>query len=292
MSERQIKYGDSSYTLRHEYPDSWGPAGVAAVKLEIRDEAGGEVLAATSATVTSATTLASSALAGDRTIVLTADRSLVPGDRLWIAASSTGPGEIVEVYSYASATKAATLVDDLTSAHYSGAAVSALWCTYAADLSAQAAGTRLVLEWQPQSSDEIPVTEIAVIARAVAAPSRLWRNIDARWPAVGALVDAARRTQLDDLLALDYSVTLRSYGLQAERIVDSPLYESGLELYSRLQILGGVGDAYEYEYTTAHAEWSAWVDRVANLQLWQDIDQDQADTDYTWQVSPVTERSM
>jgi len=292
-----LLYGDASHTIRLEFPDSWAEAGVAAANIAIANTEGTALLGSAACTVTTASTLSSNAVAGTNTIVTAAGVGTAPGDRLWIAASALGRGELVTVDYYDSATKSATLTADLQASHSSGAAVRAAWCTYAANLSSASTyplGSTVVITWTPGSSDQLAVTALARIVSTTAAVSDLWARLEARWPAACSLVSDARRSVLDSTLALDYRLELSSYGLDPARIVDSPIGQQGLERYAHYQILTGAGDDWEYELGVAKTEWTGWLDRVRSLPIWQDTDQDAVESsgETCWDSLEITERWM
>ena len=168
---RIVKYDEGANALRLEYPYGWNVSGLSDVTIGIKTTAGAELLAATSATIYSNTTLASAATAGDVTIDLAVGADAVsPGDRLFIAHSAGGRDEEVEVASYNSTSKEVTVASPLIYGHSSGAAVYGLWATYdldTTDTDVWPINSDIVITWTPDSGDHV-YTERGRVQRSVA----------------------------------------------------------------------------------------------------------------------------
>lgn len=163
---RLIRYGDSSFTLRLNFPDSWRgtPTGV---NVELHDDEGTELLASTAATILTADTLKSAAAALEQEIELTTGFTVTKGDKLRIGATATGPIEDIVTDYYNSSTKKVYLVDELLESHAASAAVSALFATYALDVSDTddfPNNLEGVITWTPNTDDE-PYVESFRIAK-------------------------------------------------------------------------------------------------------------------------------
>ena len=178
-----VKYNESSNTMRLEYPYGWNIIGLSDVTIGVKTTAGAELLAATSATIYSDTTLASAATAGDVTIDLAVGADAVsPGDRLFIAHSAGGRDEEVEVASYNSTSKEVTVASPLLYGHSSGAAVYGLWATYdldTTDTDVWPINSDIVITWTPDSGDPV-YTERGRVQRSVAS----WSDLERRFKAV------------------------------------------------------------------------------------------------------------
>jgi hypothetical protein len=133
----KVLYGDSSFTLRVNLPDDYLTP--SSPTITVKDENGSDLLAATAATVYTATTLGAACSAGDEYIELDSGASAVsPDDRLLIEASSSGPREVVECSYYDSSNKYVYLKDYLKHAHANSTAVEGHYITYALDVSTTA----------------------------------------------------------------------------------------------------------------------------------------------------------
>ena len=275
---REIKYGDSSYALRFEMPETWDHANLSGVKVRLDGEGGTDLLTSTSATVPTFSNLSAAVLQGTNYLPFATAQTLSEGDRLLIGASADGPSEIVEVDYWDSVNKYAYLKADLRSDHASASTVKALWATYDADFSGSdfVKGFQFVITWEPQGTDDNAVKEMATISGASFHDVAFWRDIERRYPTVSTVVEETRRDGLAELLKDDYRVELESFGFDVDRDVDSPLFQTGLHLFAHYKILTGVGDEWEYEYGVAKEEWLAFIDRIKALEIWIDKDQDES----------------
>ena len=276
---KQLKYGDDSNTLRYEFPDLWIDDLPATLNISFDDTAGGALLAATAATIRTATTLNGDVEYGDGVMTLNSAAAAVsPGDRLHIAASVDGPSEIVECESYNTTTYVVTLKDDLEYDHATGTAVSGYFATYDADLSGDdfTKGLKFKISWIP-ANDFPTTTELAMIAGASVAASEFWAKLQNRFPVEYEMSEDRDRVMFEqsvnDSMYSEFSI----HSLDFNRIVNQPFVEEGILLRARVMILAGAGDTYEYEYGIAFKEWSAWVNLILkNDSFWIDEDQDGA----------------
>lgn len=273
---RLIQYNDSSFTLRFEYPAGWNAQSITGVNITITDVEGNSLLAATAATLYTATTLGAAASVGDSTITLASGASAVsPGDRLQIAASTTGPTEDITAQSYNSTTRVITLERELRYAHTSAAAVKGLWCTYALSTSTTTTwtkGLQVLIDWDPDT-DDLPVRERGEVVISAYGPADFverFRTIypdeyDAFVDNLNNLVEEARR-QLD--------TSLLSHGCLMDRIQDQSLLTPVLAALVRRLIAFSGGDRSEHEQDVANKEYARLFDELTRLPIWADDDQD------------------
>ena len=158
-----ITYANATQALRFEVPDSWDPIPTG-VNIEVKDTNDTDILAATAATIGfTATTLNGALSVGDNSMIGTADIAASRGDRIRIAASTTGPAEIVVCKHHNASTKTTTIESPLRYAHTSGAAVNAMWFTYsldASDADDYPVNKELLINWIP-NTDNAPVPQLA-----------------------------------------------------------------------------------------------------------------------------------
>jgi hypothetical protein len=168
MSDKtKLLYGSSSQILRLDFPSAWTSV-PSTVNIEIKDTAGTTLVSSTAATIGfTADTLSAATSSMDTTATLTTGASLIPGDRVYIAASASGRDERATVESYNSSTKTITFTKPLMWDHASSAAVKPLWATYDLDISTTSTyslNKELAIKWI-SSGGEPYVPEAAIITR-------------------------------------------------------------------------------------------------------------------------------
>ncbi len=84
----KLPHGASSTTVRKDLPADWDYDNLSAVTIGIKTDTGTEVLAATSTTIKDSTTVNGATIVGASSVILSADMSLKPGDRLLISSSA------------------------------------------------------------------------------------------------------------------------------------------------------------------------------------------------------------
>jgi hypothetical protein len=279
---KQVRYGDSSFTLRFEIPNSWDRTNLTGVKLAVYSSSGTALLAAASATIYTATTTNATATAGDTTVTLAgAAGAVVVGDRLRIAASAAGPAEIFEVLSYVTATKVATLASPLLYDHTTGTAVVGMWATYAADFSSATnypLGEVVQLCWQPQGSDDLEQRWLAQVSQGEYPLGDFEQVFAALHPSMYRL---AERNFSEVLTASKRRLewAMRGRGLRLDRITDESILQPCLESIVWLAIAEDSGDAGQYERSVALASWERDFGVLCSQPIWQDIDEDRVEDD-------------
>ena len=150
--------------------------------------------------------------------------------------------------------------------------------TYAADFSGSTftKGYQFRITWEPQGTDDEAYTELATVSGSKFIDTGFWFELAARFPTLDSVVDETRRDTLIVALRDDYRYELMSYGFDVDRGVDTPFWELGFYHFAHYKILTGTGDEWEVERTVAKEEWVAFVDRMKDLELWVDIDQDES----------------
>lgn len=157
---RRIRYNDDAQVLRCEYWWDVSKGAANDVKLEVLDRDGDTLETETSCTEIAGDTLASAVSSGASTFTLTTGKTYVSGDRVLLA--GTRP-EVVELESYASATKIATLKNPCRYDHAASSAVNSWFCTYILDTSTVATweeGLLCTLKWSALSATGALIADI------------------------------------------------------------------------------------------------------------------------------------
>lgn len=277
MSIKQIKYNDSSFTLRFEFPDDWAIASITGVDVSITDAGGSTMLASTAATLYTSVALASAAAVGDATVTLGGTPgALSRGDRLLIAASAAGRDEIIEVESYNSSTKVVSLRHSIQYAHSSTTALYPCWCTYALDTSTTAtwaAGEECTVMWTPDTDDN-PVPELYTIGKTEFGSSETLDRFRVQYP---SLYEARDRSGIEDVEAearRRVGMHCKVKNMDLNRLVDQDLMSPSIvEMMANLIASGG-GDNAEYEQQTTWERFVREFELFASLPVWVDDDQD------------------
>lgn len=282
---RQIKYNDSSFTIRFEYPPSW--AEVASVTLTINDTGGTELLAATAATVWTTTATAAAVSVGDAYVeISTPTDKPQPGDRYRIPGASVaagGPPEIFTLYRWDSDNSYMYAEKEFRHPHPASANITAQWCTYALDTSTVATwtkGRQLVLIWTP-NNDAFPVYERAEIAISDYSAADFESRFEILCPREHQVVKANNKdigeyyTEAREQLR----IALRSRGMFLERVVDQTIVMPVLMAFTRYLVTLQGGERWEAQREAAQAEYVRLFEELTNNPIWIDMDQDQARDD-------------
>ena len=279
---KSIRYGDSSFALRLEFPSSWPvktlcPTGVT---VAISDTAGTAILAATSATILTAHTTGATASAGDTTLTLAATPpAYKAGDRLLLVDGVTAPSEIVTVQAISGTTLYLTAPLDYDHA-YAGAlapkAIRAIFATY--DLDASDAddfprGAERLIVWTP-NDDNPKYEEIAIVESAEWGGEGLLSDMEAFPQAYDLIKDRyervqslARRRVLVDLKLAELDMdTLRDPSI----LLDPTLHAMRVLAYQGTDAL----DRYEAELKDAKAAYTEAIKGAQNTISWWDSDRD------------------
>ena len=277
---RQIDYNNSAFTLRFEFPLEWDVDSLTGVNIDITNLDGESLLDATAATLWTATTLNGATSVGGSTITLTA-ATLSPGDRLRISASAAGPDEEIEVESYNSSTKVATLRRELRFAHSDAAAVKGLFCTYDLDTSTVATWTKalqVVLRWTPGGSDDLPVKERGEVSASYFAFPDFSQRFEVRYPREHRMALPRLPSILEEAkLEVEHDVSTPE--LDIHRVVDSEKIRLMVLKKARLIVLEGTGDKWVAEREAAIDEYNRIKEIVLNQPIWQDENQDDVKDD-------------
>lgn len=271
---RLIKYGDSSQTVRLEFPSQW--TGLpSTITITVKDEDAGEILSAQSATLYTATVLNGAVTRGDNSIIVANDAdNLTPGDRVRIAAGASGSAEDVEVDYYNSTSKVATLKGALRYSHADGAAVSPLWATYALNASGSdyTVGKRLQVIWTPNTDDPIYTEDATVIQYQ-------WQPIDleSRFRTTWFDIYEQIRPNFDDLaqearkqLRLRLMRDNRDLNTLREPDAATPALMSQIAL----MVTRRGGDEHKHEYEMAIKAYNEDIANLTQTVVWWDVDDD------------------
>ena len=275
MSDNQIKYGTTSWTARLEMPPSWAIESISTVSLVVRTSSGTSISAAANATLYVATTLNGALSAGARTITLANTAgNVVEGDRLRIAASAAGGAEDVEVESYNSTSKVATLKRSLYRDHTTGTAVYGMWASKGSiSFASIAVGTQVVCGWTP-STGEAEITVVYEIAKDE------FRGVDAvqrfrvRFPDFYASAeDTITEIYTEATKQVRYDFRVRD--LDIDRVVDQELIMPALFTMMAYLIALGRGDQWMQERDFLAAAYEKECEKLFAMPLWTDDNQDQ-----------------
>lgn len=280
---RQLPYNNSAATIRLEFPVEWDVDNLTGVNISIAELDGDALLAATAATLYTATTTNATASVGDSTVTLANDASAPsPGDRLRIADSAAGPSEEIEVESYNSSTKVVTLKRELRYAHTSGTAVKGLFCTYDLDTSTVATWAKalqVVITWTPVGSDDLAVTERAEVAAVYYSFPDFKERFRVRYPRefklkekeIDAIYQEAEREVQADLRSIEFNI---------DRLVDQGQLHMAILKKTRLIVCESGGNKWEYETNQARDEYQRYFETFKNTPQWSDDNQDGVQDDY------------
>ena len=271
----QINYGDSSQILRLEMPVSWDAHGVTGVDIQITDDASTDLVASTAATLYTATTLAAAATPGDSTITLHAGAGdLYEGDKLRLE-----PNEDVEVLSYNTTSKVATLKHGLNVAHASGSEVSPLWATY--DLDASDTDTwelleNIIIRWSPAGIDAGTHIEIGEVVKTGYGSSDFVAKFRVLYPALADMRES-------DLIAMEaiasehIRIKLSIKDVDMDKVVPQDVEPIVLHYAAYLMCIPS--EEMHAEGDKAFEESERMLEAYVNTVQWEDEDQDGAQDD-------------
>lgn len=260
------------------FPRTWDPASLTAVSLQIKDVAGTELQAATPAALYTATSLDGDVSRFATEVTLDAGAgALKPGDLIRIVGINGYEDHTVKGWD--GTNKVAQLEFHVDRAFEDNAVVYRLSAVSTVDFSnttTYPAGTQLVLVWTPTGSGS-SFTELAEIeTRLQVDVASFTADFKALYPrAYDALSVPADRLDSIIRLALDeLRLTLLSRSLDMSRIVDQRLISPPLmALVARYWTING-DDDLEDERRVIDAAYSAAVEQLCNLPIWEDHDGD------------------
>ena len=274
---KTIRYGDSSFVLRLEFPSSWPVKTLCptAVTIAVEDGAGTELLAATATTILEAHNTGALVAAGAASMALAATPpAYAAGDRLLLVDGVTAPSEILDVAGISGTTL--YLRDGLTYDHATAKALRPLFVTYALDASDAddfPRGSERLLIWTP--NDDNPVyKEQAIVESAEWGGEGLeadmtsfptaYELIKDRYNKVEAM---ARRTVTAALRFKDLDIdTLRD----PQILIDPMLHQMRILAYQGTDAL----DRYAEELKDARASYASAIKIAQETIAWWDADRD------------------
>ncbi len=268
-----ILYEDSSFDLKLDISD-WDVANLSGVNLIVTDTGGTELLASTATTLYTQDTINGAIDAGDNTAIITSGNTLVEGD--WIRLAG-GKKEDIEVLYYTASTNTVTFVTDLQYDHADAGTVDRLHCAYSIDVSDTddfTAGKILTIELIPAGSNDFPKTIEAEIVKRDYATDDIYDELTSIYAVemdgfdqerIQSIIIAAKRRLLR---------TLKTRGLDANRVVNSDILTSPMiELSHYLMIVGG-GDDWKEEKVEAWDNYQRALNELLSDVVWEDSDQD------------------
>lgn len=267
-----IEYNNSAFGLRFEIPANWDTENISGINIQIATEGGTELLAATAATLYTATTLNGAVSIGGSTITL-ASGTATPGDVLRIADSASGEAEDI-VVKYANGT-AVTLERELASSHATGTAVVGMYAIYDLDTSTVATWTknlRVVVTWTPDT-DDIPLVQHGEVYSKAVSLSNLRRRFNVLYNSeYEAIKEQFEDLSSEALKQLEF--TLKAHGVLMYKVVDSDDLIPLVMAWIRRAVAYKGGDRKEYEHQLTDGEYQRILKEFCNMPIWTDDDQD------------------
>jgi len=274
---KQIRYNDNANVIKFLFPPEWDPKLVSDVELQITNDAGTVLLADTSITLYTASTISAAAarFAGSVTLTSGAGSPSI-GDPMLIA-GDVGD-EIVFVEGYDTTSRVLTTEETLRHDHEALDAIYGAFGTYTIDTTTVAtflAGLIVTLRWTPTGVG-VPITERRQIAKAsfdLTGFERDFKDLYARvhdslkepHDKFNRMAEFAEHEVTSDLIAK---------GLDMQRLVDQdklrPLVMAKLAYNWTLN----GDDSRRYENETLGRDYTNKFDRVLQWPLWTDLDQD------------------
>ena len=287
MKQRVIPYDDSSILLRMEFPSQWACENVTGVNIKIvQSSSGSELLASTSATVYTATTLDGAVSSGTGYITLAAGAGdVVQGDRLRLI----NPLEEVTVKSYNTTSKRADLERTLYYDHADSDDVYPCWATYTldtSDTSTFAENDALVIIWTATGIDNATVYDSAIIRDRSYSPSAYSRRFQVLYPREYSMVEDRVNEFLDECITM-CAIELRNNGIDTDMFVDTDVLDPVYLKYARWQATMIGGDSWSYEHDTALKNFLDSIEWLKSQPYWVDEDGDNTEDD-----EEVTDRQM
>jgi hypothetical protein len=275
MHSIQLLYGNANQALRFEVPDTWTSIPTAC-NIQVEDNAGTEVLAATAATVGfTADTLASASAIGADELVLTTGASLVKGDRIYIAQGVTA-AERATVLEYNSTSKTIKVSRPLNHAHAASAAVSALWFTYTYDVSTAATypvGKELSINWVP-NNNMVPPPQRAEVVKFAFAIQDLEKDFSGVYTQEYGLLDTNYMVVAEKAISEEKSA-VAALGRDLDRLRDPELFKHVvMETICYIANKRSAGDSRVREMIEAMGRRDVLFERLKQPALWFDDDQD------------------
>ena len=267
---KPIKYSDSSFALRGEYPDRVAAhaESITGVNITITGVGGESLVTETAATLYEATTISADAIHGEMYITLAAESATpAPGDRFLIGVSADGPAEQIICDHYDSDNRYLYVERELQYSHTSGAAVVGLWVTYdldASDTSSYSKGLEIRVLWDPDTDDEA-WPEIYKVTGDSSAPPGFWSAFQVMYPDEYEKATDRDLVALEDRLRSMFRDAFRARRMDVERIQDSDRIINGMLLFARAVLT---------DDDKHMAAWANWFKDLAGDPIWEDTDQD------------------
>lgn len=277
---RQIQYNTTATTLRLEYPAEWDVTTLTDVKITVKDQDGADLLAATSCTEYTATTLAEDAdQYADEIVLASTAGDLKAGDAIHL--SGVEQAEIHRVRGYDTVSKTAQIEGILEFEHLTGDTVRGLWCTYSLNTSTTTtftAGLYMTIVWTPYFSTVAgtSITEAAQIAKVTLDLAGIEKRFSRLYPrAYDAFKDPYDR--FADMLAEaegQVRQELQAAAMDTERLIDQGVIAPATMAKMAFLWTFSGDEAIKDERDFYASEYDKQIAIVKALPVWQDIDQD------------------
>lgn len=276
---KQLRYNDATNIVRKELPSELKLTASSTIYLTIYDDSGNTVVARAASDQYAATTINAAITAGDSSFVLAVGATaLEPGDRIRILDSDDGPDEDLEVEHYDSSTRTVYPKDSLYYSHSSGASVVGLWATDTidtTDTSSFVKSAELVFAWE-HGADESSAfkfdTDLYKVSWVGFGSDDAVERFSVKF---ASLYDEVRDRVFDikDEAIRELRFELSAVSLDIDRVIDQETLMVPLILKMGL-IAIGFSDTTVTEREMLMDEYGKQFDRLQNLPLWVDEDQD------------------
>lgn len=274
-----ITYTAKTTTIKKQFPRGWDPSTLTGVTLQIKDVDGVELQVAAAAALYTATSIDGDASRFAYSFTLDAGAgALVPGDIIRIVGVNGQEDHIVKGWD--DTNKVVDLETYINRDFEDGAAVYRLSAVATVDFSnatTYPAGTQLVLVWTPTGSGSSFTERAEIETRLQVDVAAFTADFRALYPrAYDALSVPADRLDTIIRLALDeLRLILLSRGLDMARVVDQRLISPPLmALVARYWTING-DENLEDERKVIDAAYSAAVEQLCTLPIWEDSDGDE-----------------
>lgn len=286
-----ITYTAKTTTIKKQFPRGWDPSALTGVTLQIKDVDGVELQPAAAAALYTATSIDGDASRFAYSLTLdSAAGALAPGDIIRIVGVNGQEDHIVKGWD--DTNKVVDLEAYINRDFEDNAVVYRLSAVATVDFSnttTYPAGTQLVLVWTPTGSGSSFTERAEIETRLQVDVAAFTADFRALYPrAYDALSVPADRLDTIIRLALDeLRLTLLSRGLDMARVVDQRLISPPLmALVARYWTING-DENLEDERKVIDAAYSAAVEQLCTLPIWEDFDGDEILDEGELQDHPV-----
>ena len=276
---KQLRYDDATNVVRKELPAELALDASTAIYLTIYDDAGNTLLAREAATLHADTTLDGAVTAGDSSFVLAAESAtLEPGDRIRILDSDDGQPEDIVVEYYDAGNLTVHAVDSFYHSHSTAAVVVGMFATATIDTSTTTdfpKGSEVVFAWEhaaDESSEFKFDTDFYKISWIGFGSDDVINRFQIRFADIYDTVrDRVVGIKEESLREIKFE--MMCVDMDIDRIIDQEMVMIPLVLKMGLLSLG-YSDTTATERELLTTDYGKAIDKLQNLKLWTDNDQD------------------